>query len=69
MNLNGSRFVRCIYLNSIPLDVNYVLANLHSYAHESTTNLSQPDESDLVLAQQEDILKEDDLIDDDDDNW
>ena len=59
-------FISTVFL----LDVNDVLANLHSYAHESTTNLSQPDESDLVLAQQEqeDILKDDDLIDDDD-NW
>ena len=52
-------------------DVHYALANLHSYANESNTSLSQPDQKDLLLAKQEEeqqaILKEDDLVDDDDD--
>jgi hypothetical protein len=52
-------------------DVNYALANLHSYARESTVNLSQPDhiKIDLNQQEQEDILKDDDLVDDDNDGW
>ena len=64
-------YVLCSH-NRVP-DVHYALANLHSYAKESNTSLSQLDQNDIILAKQEEeqqaILKEDDLVDKDDDDW
>eukprot|EP00956_Cyclotella_meneghiniana_P032530 scaffold89939_cov51-Cyclotella_meneghiniana.AAC.3 len=59
------------YLRSIiPQDVNYALANLHTYAKEATPTSSKPDQSEYIAAQQEQqqqaVLMEDDLVDDDD---
>ncbi|KAL7519406.1 hypothetical protein ACHAWX_004168 [Stephanocyclus meneghinianus] len=57
------------YLKSIiPHDVNYALANLHSYAKESHENLSQTEPNDHIMHkdEQQNVLADDDLIDDDD---
>eukprot|EP00804_Cyclotella_cryptica_P016451 CCRYP_004691-RA/>CCRYP_004691-RA protein AED:0.20 eAED:0.20 QI:138/0.5/0.66/1/1/1/3/1616/783 len=54
--------------NIIPHDVNYALANLHSYAKESNTNLSQIDQNNDSMDKvvRHNVLLDDDLIDDDD---
>lgn len=48
----------------IPQDVNYALANLHSYAKESDGNASN--EPPHALEDENKVLMEDDLVDDDD---
>jgi ribosomal protein S7 len=68
-----SLLMNAIYL-FVPKDVNYALANLHSYAREANNiTMSQPDQNELVMAQkqqeQQAILMEDDLVDDENDEW
>lgn len=57
-------------MRHLSTDVNYALANLHSYAKEATPTSSKPDQSEYIAAQQEQqqqaVLMEDDLVDDDD---
>ena len=48
------------------IDVNYALANLHSYANDAS---GQTNNEPLALEEENLVLLEDDLVDDDDGDW
>ena len=54
------------YMRSIiPQDVNYALANLHSYANDAVGHANEPQAPE---EKENAVLLEDDIVDDDDDN-
>jgi hypothetical protein len=53
---------------AILVDVNYALANLHSYAKEASSTSSQPIQDDTQQELQA-TLPDDDLVEDDNDDW
>ena len=55
--------MRCI----LPEEVNYALANLHSYANDSgSKNAADTTSQEEALAKENEVLMEDDIVDDDD---
>ena len=52
--------------SSFTKDVNYALANLHSYAKEANQNVSSAQMYEQEIVGQQRVLMEDDIVDDDD---
>lgn len=57
-------FCQLIFL--LVTDVNYALANLHSYANDAHHG-QMPNEQNSLVEEENDVLLEDDLVDEDDD--
>ena len=58
-------FCQLIFL--LVTDVNYALANLHSYAKDANIIGQMPNEQNSLVEEENDVLLEDDLVDEDDD--
>ena len=63
---NLTLYSDCLLLSLLSTDVNYALANLHSYANNAS---GQALANEPVLEEENVVLLEDDLVEDDDDDW